>query len=237
MQLFYTPDITLPEYLMDEEESRHALKVLRLTVGDELDATDGRGNMHHCRICAIEQRRCRVEVVSTQNEFERRNYHLTMAVAPTKNIDRYEWFLEKATEIGCDRFVAIESEHSERRTVKAEREERVITAAVKQSLKAYHPVFEDMVPFKEFISRDFEGRRFIAHCGEALQTKHYLAATLRKGESATILIGPEGDFSTEEVRMAVDCGFEEITLGTQRFRTETAATVAVDMVAIVNSLE
>ncbi len=237
MQLFYAPDITLPEYLMNEEESRHALKVLRLEVGDELDATDGRGNMHHCRITGIEHRRCRIEVLSTITEFERRNYRLTMAVAPTKNIDRYEWFLEKATEIGCDEFVAIECDHSERRTVKAEREERVITAAVKQSLKAYHPTFEAMVPFAEFIARPCSGRRFIAHCGTAIGTKHYLAATLRKGEDVTILIGPEGDFSAEEIQAAVACGFEEITLGTQRFRTETAATVATDMVAIVNSLE
>lgn len=237
MQLFYAPDITLPEYLMNDEESRHALKVLRLGIGDTLTATDGRGNMHHCRISAIEQRRCRIEILSTQAEFERRSYHLTMAVAPTKNIDRYEWFLEKATEIGCDRFVAIECDHSERRIVKNEREERVITAAVKQSLKAYHPTFEAMVPFADFIAQPHEGRRFIAHCGDAVATKRYLASTLCKGESATILIGPEGDFSPEEVKAAVALGFEEITLGTQRFRTETAATVAVDMVAIVNSLE
>ena len=159
-----------------------------------------------------------------------------MAVAPTKNIDRYEWFLEKATEIGVDNFVALESDHSERRVIKYDREFKVITAAVKQSLKAYHPALEDMVTFKKFVTRDFSGRKFIAHCGDAIVSKSYLASTLAAGEDAVILIGPEGDFSPEEVRLAVENGFEEITLGTQRFRTETAAVMAVAMVAIKNTL-
>lgn len=236
MQLFYAPQITLPEYTLTEEESRHAIKVLRLRVGDCLHITDGRGNLHRCEVISDSAKHCTVRVVESQSEFEKRGYSLTMAVAPTKNIDRYEWFLEKATEIGVDCFIALESAHSERKVVKPEREEKVITAAVKQSLKAYHPTFEDMTPFKEFVTRNFSGRKFIAHCGEAVRSKSYLASTLKAGEDAIVLIGPEGDFSPEEVALAVENGFEEITLGTQRLRTETAAVVAVTMVAVINTL-
>ena len=236
MQLFYAPQITLPEYTLAEEESKHAIKVLRLSVGDTLHITDGRGTLHLCQVVSDSAKHCTVRVLESQHEFEKRNYTLTIAVAPTKNIDRYEWFLEKATEIGVDNFVALESEHSERRIIKPERELKVITAAVKQSLKAYHPTLEDMTDFKKFVTRDFDGRKFIAHCGEAIKGKSYLASTLAAGENAVILIGPEGDFSPEEVRLAVENGFEEITLGTQRFRTETAAVMAVAMVAIKNSL-
>ena len=228
--------MTLPEYTLTEEESRHAIKVLRLRVGDTLHITDGRGNLHLCQVVSDSAKHCTVRVVESQSEFEKRNYSLTMAVAPTKNIDRYEWFLEKATEIGVDTFVALESAHSERRVVKPEREEKVITAAVKQSLKAYHPAFEDMTPFKALVAREFSGRKFIAHCGEPVHGKSYLASTLNAGENALVLIGPEGDFSPEEVALAVENGFEEITLGTQRLRTETAAVVAVTMVAVINSL-
>lgn len=236
MQLFYAPQITLPEYTLTEEESRHAIKVLRLRVGDSLHITDGRGNMHRCEVISDSAKHCTVRVVESQCEYEKRGYSLTMAVAPTKNIDRYEWFLEKATEIGVDCFIALESAHSERKVVKPEREEKVITAAVKQSLKAYHPTFEDMTPFKELVAREFSGRKFIAHCGEAVRSKSYLASTLKAGEDAIVLIGPEGDFSAEEVALAVENGFEEITLGTQRLRTETAAVVAVTMVAVINTL-
>ena len=236
MQLFYAPQITLPQYTLSEEESRHAIKVLRLKVGERLHITDGAGNMHLCEVVSDSAKHCVVNVVESISEFEKRPYSLTMAVAPTKNIDRYEWFLEKATEIGVDHFVALETDHSERRVVKPEREEKVITAAVKQSLKAYHPTFEDMVPFKTFVTREFGGRKFIAHCGDAVVGKSYLASTLDAGQDAVVLIGPEGDFSPEEVRLAVENGFEEITLGTQRFRTETAAVMAVAMVAIKNTL-
>ena len=236
MQLFYAPDITLPEYTLTEEESRHAIKVLRLKTGDTMHITDGVGNFHLCRLISDSAKHCTVRVVESKSQFEKRNYSLTMAVAPTKNIDRYEWFLEKATEIGVDNFVALECEHSERCVIKVERELKVITAAVKQSLKAYHPTLEDMVDFKKFVTRPFTGRKFIAHCGEAVVGKSYLASTINAGEDVVILIGPEGDFSPEEVRLAVDNGFEEITLGSQRFRTETAAVMAVAMVAIKNSL-
>ena len=236
MQLFYAADFTAPEYTLSEEESRHAVKVLRLVEGDTLHITDGRGSLYRCEVASAHQKHCLVRVVEHFDEFEKMPYRLTMAVAPTKNIDRYEWFLEKATEIGVTEVVPIVCEHSERKVIKAEREEKVITAAVKQSLKAYHPHLAEITPFAKLVRAEFTGRKFIAHCGDAVKEKRYLASTLRKGEDVMILIGPEGDFSPEEVQLAVANGFEEITLGTQRFRTETAAVVAVDMVSIINNL-
>ncbi len=236
MQLFYAADFTAPEYMLSEEESRHAVKVLRLMEGNTLHITDGRGNLYRCEVASAHQKHCLVRVVEHFSEFEKMPYCLTMAVAPTKNIDRYEWFLEKATEIGVTEFIPLVSEHSERKVIKHEREEKVITSAVKQSLKAYHPALTELTSFAVLVRKEFAGRKFIAHCNDAVKEKKYLASTLRKGENALILVGPEGDFSPEEVRLAVENGFEEISLGTQRFRTETAAVVAVDMVSIINNL-
>jgi len=153
------------------------------------------------------------------------------------NADRFEWFLEKATEVGVSAIVPLETEHSERRVFKPERAGKVITAAMKQSLKAYRPELHPLTPFREAAARPFEGRKFIAHCAPALSPagKIYLPATLRKGESALVFIGPEGDFSDAEIAFARANGFEEITLGTQRLRTETAAVVATVMASVANA--
>ncbi len=234
MQLFYAPDITLPLYTLDEEESKHCVRVLRLGVGERLHLTDGRGALHLCEVVDAHPKRCAVRIISTEHEFEKMPYRLVMAVAPTKNIERFEWFLEKATEVGVSEVIPLETAHSERRTIKLDREQRVVTSAVKQSLKAYHPTLHDMTDFGKVLAMPFDGSKFIAHCGEAVKGKTYLAKALTAGEDAMILIGPEGDFSPEEVAAAVECGFEEITLGHQRLRTETAAVVAVTMVAVVN---
>lgn len=238
MQLFYAPDIVLPRYGLGRDESRHAVRVLRLGVGDTLHITDGCGNLHMCRVVEPSPERCIVEVVSTERDFGRLPYRLTMAVAPTKNADRYEWFVEKATEIGVESIAALECERSERRTLKAERVEKIITAAMKQSLKAFRPHFETGAQFADFIAQPFAGRRFIAHCGPALggAGKRFLASSLRAGEDAVVMIGPEGDFSPAEVAAALAHGFEEITLGSQRLRTETAALMAVAMVATLNGM-
>ena len=236
MQLFYAPEISLPKYTLSEEESKHCIRVLRMRCGDELHITDGRGNMHRCKVVDDNVKRCVVEVVETTAEYEKPSYGLTMAVAPTKNIDRFEWFLEKATEVGISEVIPIVSEHSERREIKHERELKVITSAVKQSLKAYHPTLHPLTSFKDVVRMPFNGDKFIAHCNSSLGQREYLGSLITKGHNTLILIGPEGDFSPEEVRLAVENGFEEISLGTQRFRTETAAVVAVDMVSIVNNL-
>lgn len=236
MQLFYDPAIAPPRHTLGEEESHHCIRVLRLGEGDELHATDGRGTLYRCRIAKADARRCEVEIVAAQHDFEPLPYRLTMAVAPTKNADRFEWFLEKATEVGVTAIVPLETEHSERRVFKPQRGEKVITAAMKQSLKAYRPVLEPLTPLHELLAAPFRGRKFIAHCAEARTEagKTYLPAALRPGEAALILIGPEGDFSPGEIDLALARGFEEITLGTQRLRTETAAVAATVMVAVAN---
>lgn len=236
MQLFYAPGLVPPEHTLDEEESKHCVRVLRMSVGDTLSVTDGQGSLYRCEVVDADPRRCRIRVVACETEFERMPYRLTMAVAPTKNADRFEWFLEKATEVGVGTIIPLETEHCERRVFKPERGERVITAAMKQSLKAYRPTLRPLTPFGEAAAMPFEGRKFIAHCAPAQspEGKAYLPATLRRGEAALILIGPEGDFSPEEITFARANGFEEITLGAQRLRTETAAVAAVVMVSVAN---
>ena len=237
MQLFYAPDIVPPLHTLNEEESKHCIRVLRLQCGGRIHITDGRGNFFCCEITDDNPRRCTVRVVSAETGFEKLPYALTMAVAPTKNSERFEWFLEKATEVGVTAVVPLETEHSERRVFKPERAGKVITAAMKQSLKAYRPELHPLTPFREAAARPFEGRKFIAHCAPALSPagKIYLPATLRKGESALVFIGPEGDFSDAEIAFARANGFEEITLGTQRLRTETAAVVATVMASVANA--
>ena len=236
MQLFYSPNITPPIHTLSEEESKHCVRVLRLGVGDSLHITDGKGNLYRACIIEAHQHHCTIEVVETFNEYEKLPYSLTIAVAPTKNIDRYEWFLEKATEIGVSRFIPIECDHSERRTLKHEREERVITSAVKQSLKAYHPKLDELTPLKQIITMPFQGQKFIAHCDATFGERPFLPSIIKKSENILILIGPEGDFSPEEIKFATENGFQQISLGTQRLRTETAAVMATAMVATMNSL-
>ena len=236
MQLFYAPEISLPRYTLPEEESKHCIRVLRMRVGDELHLTDGKGNMYRCKVVSDNVKRCEVEVVETWPEYERMSYGLTMCVAPTKNIDRFEWFLEKATEIGISEVYPLECDHSERRQIKLEREEKVITAAVKQSLKAYHPVLHDLTSVRDIIDMDFEGEKYIAHCDSSFGERPYLGNLVKKGANTLILIGPEGDFSKEEINFALQNGFKAISLGRERLRTETAAVVATTVVATINKL-
>lgn len=237
MQLFYAPEITPPNHTLSEEESKHCIRVLRLGVGDPITLTDGRGSLYHARITDDHPKRCQIEVLSIESPFEPLPYHLTMAVAPTKNNDRYEWFLEKATEVGVSAIIPLESEHSERRVYKAERGEKVIVAAMKQSLKAFLPELRPLTSFDELLATPFAGRKLIAHCDTPRSEvgKGYLGSMLHAGEDCLILIGPEGDFSPAEIDRALAAGFEELTLGNQRLRTETAAVVATVIVADVNN--
>ena len=239
MQLFYAPDFSPPEHCLSEEESKHCIRVLRLGEGDCIHITDGRGDLFCCRIVRADPKCCKVVAESAEREFEKLPCRLTMAVAPTKNAERFEWFLEKATEVGVAEIVPLETARSERRTFKPERAEKVITAAMKQSLKAYRPRLHPLTPFDTCVAEPFAGRRLIAHCGAALTPagKGYLPSVLRAGEDVQILIGPEGDFSPEETALALRRGFAEITLGPQRLRTETAAVAATVMVSVVNHTE
>jgi 16S rRNA (uracil1498-N3)-methyltransferase len=207
-----------------------------MSVGDKLHLTDGRSTIYHCKVVDDNVKRCTVEVVESFAEYEKMSYGLTMAVAPTKNIDRFEWFLEKATEIGVSEVYPIECDHSERRQIKHDREEKVITAAVKQSLKAYHPVLHDMTSVRDVIAMDFDGDKFIAHCDKEFGERVYLGNLVKKGANTLILIGPEGDFSKEEINFAAQNGFKAISLGRERLRTETAAVVATTVVSTINKL-
>ena len=192
--------------------------------------------MYRCKVVDDNAKRCTVEVVHTTPNYEPLAYELVMAVAPTKNIDRYEWFLEKATEVGISEVYPLECDHSERRQIKAEREEKVITAAVKQSLKAYHPTLHDMTRFRDVVTMPFEGQKFIAHCNDNLGEREYLGKLVEKGGRSLILIGPEGDFSEEEITFALNNGFKAISLGKERLRTETAALIATVITSTINKL-
>lgn len=234
MHLFYTPDISAePE--LPEEEAAHCLRVLRLGMGDEVTLTDGRGCFYRAVITAAGGKRCRVKLTErTEQEPLWRGY-LHIALAPTKNMDRMEWFAEKATEIGFDELTFLNCRFSERKVVKTERVEKIVVSAMKQSLKARKPVVNAMTAFDRFIQTDMPGQKFICHCygGE----KPLLKDVIVPGEDALTLIGPEGDFSRDEVDAALAAGFREVSLGRSRLRTETAALVAVHLMNLVNAIE
>ena len=236
MQLFYSPGIISEYYRLTPEESTHCIRVLRKKRGDTIQLTDGRGNLYTAELLDDSPKGCEVKVIHIEKEYGKRPYTLHLAVAPTKNIDRYEWLLEKATEIGVDIITPLECEHSERRTVKKERSEKVITSAVKQSLKAYHPICEELTPFHSFISREWkDAQLFIAHC-EKEADKILLSRAARPNGNYVVLIGPEGDFSLQEIEEAHRRGFKDISLGESRLRTETAGVMATAMLYILNSI-
>lgn len=234
MQLFYTPDIEPShlQYFLSEDESKHAIRVLRLETGDEVQLIDGRGGFYNAKIQDAHPKRTILNITSVTPNFNKRNHYLHIAVAPTKNIERLEWFLEKATEIGIDEVTLIVTQRSERKEVKVDRLNKIITAAIKQSLKAYHPVLNDAVKLNQLLVEPFDGQKFIAHCepGEKLDLRKEINL---KGRYL-ILIGPEGDFSPAEIALALENGFKPITLGEARLRTETAALEACFEVNFIN---
>ena len=232
MHIFYTPDLKSPVYTLDETESKHCVRVLRLEKGDEVTLVDGRGGFFHALIDDPNPKRCTVKVVHSELKYGQRNFGVHIAIAPTKNIERIEWFLEKATEIGVNRITPLLCHHSERKEIKADRLEKVMVSAMKQSLKAYLPQLDAMTKFTTFIKQPFDGGKFIAHCDE--QHRELLKSVVKPGENYLILIGPEGDFSPEEIRLALDAGFVPVSLGESRLRTETAGIVACHTFNLLN---
>ncbi|NRD20249.1 16S rRNA (uracil(1498)-N(3))-methyltransferase [Winogradskyella eckloniae] len=233
MQLFYNPNITENDtsFKFDKEESRHIAKVLRKKTGDALHITNGKGWLFTAEIIVAEQKNCSVNI--TAREFKpQKTFKLHLAVAPTKMNDRYEWFLEKATEIGIDSITPILCDHSERKVVKTERFEKIIQSAMKQSLQCYLPQLNAPVSFKTLIEQNFNGQKFIAHCEET--DKKSLKSLLEPNGEYILLIGPEGDFSLKEIEMALQHNFIPVTLGKTRLRTETAAIAACHSVAFLN---
>jgi 16S rRNA (uracil1498-N3)-methyltransferase len=235
MQLFYTPDIqpNATTYQLSEEESKHSVRVLRLQPNDELQLIDGKGNLYRAVITDAHPKRTLLRIISVQREFQKRNHYLHIAVAPTKNIERLEWFLEKGTEMGIDEISLIITQRSERREAKTDRLNKIITSAIKQSVKAYHPQLNEPVAFSKFIGQPFEGYKFIAHClpGEEKSTLQQLAQPHGR---YLILIGPEGDFNEQEIEQALKAGYQPVTLGESRLRTETAALAACFEINLLN---
>jgi 16S rRNA (uracil1498-N3)-methyltransferase len=223
MQLFYTPDIqpTHPQYFLSEEESKHCVRVLRLAVGDKVQLIDGRGGLYTAEIKDAHPKRTILQIADVITGFNQRNHYLHIAIAPTKNIERLEWFLEKATEIGIDEISLIICQRSERKEAKVDRLNKIITSAIKQSLKAYHPILNEPEPLAKLLARNFDGQKYIAHCDEGDKTS--LKQDIALKGKYLILIGPEGDFNPKEIDDALQNGFKAITLGQSRLRTETAA--------------
>lgn len=236
MLLFYTPDIEPhhPSFLLNEEESKHAVRVLRLQAGDTIHLIDGRGGLYKTEIVEAHPKRTSLTVLEVIQNFGKTSYEVHLAVAPTKNIDRIEWFLEKATEIGVHEFTPVICARSERKEVKVERLEKVAISAAKQSLKAYVPKINPATSFTKFIQNISEQTylKGIAHCVDS--EKKYINSTFVAGQRYLILIGPEGDFSEQEIALALGSGFIPLSLGEARLRTETAALAAVLEVSLLN---
>ncbi|GAA4231010.1 16S rRNA (uracil(1498)-N(3))-methyltransferase [Postechiella marina] len=235
MQLFYNSEINNQdtEFSFSREESKHIVKVLRKNIGDILHITNGNGWLFKAEVIIPNIKKCVVRIIS-KNKQPHKPYQLHLAVAPTKMNDRYEWFLEKATEIGIDCITPIICDHSERKFIKAERFEKILQSAMKQSLNVYLPKLQPAITLKEFLKQDLNGQLFIAHCEET--NKKSLKKELKAHSDTTILIGPEGDFSTKEIELAMQNNFIPVTLGNTRLRTETAAIVACHSVAFTNEL-
>lgn len=235
MNIFYSPKISTTPFL-PEEESLHCIKVLRLNKGDLIHIIDGVGGFFVAKIVEPHPKKTKVEIIKVEKDFNKIGYNLHLAVAPTKNIDRFEWFLEKVTEIGVAQITPLICRYSERKVVKLDRLEKIIISAAKQSIKPNMPIINELMPFADFITNnsDSMAQKFIAHCYDIPKTP--LLKSCNKGEDVVVLIGPEGDFSIEEVDLALNNGFKSVSLGNSRLRTETAGVVACHTVSVINEL-
>ena len=232
---FYAPDIA-ESCVLPEGESQHCVKVLRHKEGDTVEVIDGKGHRFKCRITEAHPKHTRVEIIERQNLPPFWGAPIAIAVAPTKHLDRMEWMVEKLTETGFDRLTPILCRWSDRKEIKTERLEKIAVSAMKQSLKATLPQIDEMTPFKRFISETKDvAQRFIAHC-EADKPRRLLADEYRPGAETIILIGPEGDFSPEEIGLALEAGFIPVSLGEARLRTETAALNACQTCHVINMI-
>lgn len=233
MQLFYNSEVTENDSIFNfnKDESRHIAKVLRKKVGDTLHLTNGKGWLLESELITAEQKECSAKIISKKHH-KKRDYNLHIAVAPTKMNDRFEWFLEKATEIGIDTITPIICHHSERKIIKAERFEKIIQSAMKQSLQFYLPKLQPLTTFKDFINQNILGQKFIAHCEDT--NRKSLKSQIQPNTNITILIGPEGDFSTNEIQAAITANYAPTLLGNTRLRTETAAVVACNTASFIN---
>lgn len=241
VRYFYVPDAA-HQVELPAEEATHALRVLRLKGGDEIFLMDGEGSFFRAEVTAASSKRCLYEIKEEMPQQRAWKGHIHLAIAPTKMMERIEWMAEKATEIGFDELSFLNCQFSERKVVKTPRIDKIVISAVKQSHKAWKPVVNELVSFKEFIQTPRSGRKFICHCYEEVEKKDFFTeiSCIQDGDAGdadiTVLVGPEGDFSIDEVRLALENGYESVSLGTSRLRTETAGLVAVHMAHIARRL-
>lgn len=233
MQLFYDPNLQAGPHELRDEEARHAFQVLRKRVGDSLDLIDGKGAWYQADVTDISKRSCLLEVREIRREAQRAKHELTLFVAPTKNIDRFEWILEKATEIGVDRIQPILTEHSERKRIRTDRLERILESAMKQSLRAWLPELGELLPFREALEQSpAQDLRLLAYLGA--QETPLLRDNYTPGTNVSVAVGPEGGFSPAEAEFARSLGYGFVSLGPNRLRTETAAIAAVHTIEQLN---
>ena len=235
MHRFYCPDIA-DTLTLGEEDSKHCVKVLRLTEGATIEVVDGNGNLYTCRITTAHPKRCAVEMLDKLTQAPHWGHQIVLGVAPTKNLDRMEWLVEKSVEMGVDRIIPLRCHNSERTVLKTERLRKIMVSAMKQSLKATLPRLDEMTPLEQVLAEPFEGICCIAYCDEMLprEERRSLADVYRPGKDTLVLIGPEGDFSPEEVQAATAAGYVPVTLGESRLRTETAGMMAVAAIHVLD---
>lgn len=232
MQYFVADYPIADLYTLSPEESKHCIKVLRMNVNDHIYLTDGKGTLCTARIINANPKECLVEIIQRQPEYNKRNHYLHIAVAATKNTARIEWFIEKAVEIGIDEITLLTCDHSERNTQKTDRLQKIITSAMKQSLKTYRPLLNGPISMMDFLQQPFDGCKMVCYCdGDNRQTMHQIYTA---GQPALVLIGPEGDFSQQEIETALNKGYHPVTLGHSRLRTETAALYATAAINFMN---
>jgi 16S rRNA (uracil1498-N3)-methyltransferase len=233
MQIFYAPDITGDTYALDEKESKHIIRVLRMLNGAEVSLIDGKGNLYEGIISDPDQKKCTIKITGKIKDFEKRNYRLHIAISPLKNPERFEWFIEKSVEIGIDEITPLICRNTEKPGIKTSRVNNLIISAMKQSLKTTKTVLNDPCNFKDFISMDFKGIVMIANCDDSIKRSR-ITDVYSKNENAIILIGPEGDFSKEEIDLAIKRGVFPVHLGLSRLRTETAGVAACHSIYFIN---
>ena len=233
MQIFYAPDITGSKYTLDENESRHIIRVLRMTKGSAVKLIDGKGNLYEGIISDPDQNSCTLDITGKIEDFEKRNYKLHIAISPLKNSERFEWFIEKSVEIGIDEITPLLCKNTEKPGIKTDRINNLIISAMKQSLKATRTVLNEARYFKDFISMNPEAILMIAHCDGSL-IRRKVSDVYTKGQNAIILIGPEGDFTRKEIDCAINRKFIPVHLGTSRLRTETAGIAICHSIYFMN---
>ncbi len=233
MQIFYAPYISGSTYVLDEKESKHCIRVLRMTKGTPVRLIDGKGTLYEGFINDPDSKRCQISISEIKAEYEKRDYRLHIAISPLKNSERFEWFIEKSVEMGVDEITPLICKNTEKQSVKHERINNIIISAMKQSIKAYKTVFNDPLFYSDFTSHHYEGIKMIAHCS-SLTDRKKISEVYKKNENVVIMIGPEGDFSEKEILSAISNNFIPVQLGSSRLRTETAGIAACHSIYFIN---